>query len=324
MRNDVWEDSEDLLAPIDCPDARSSSSIERHRLDRTSFCYLNPLPGLFVTITEWPTDDDSLFRMKGKRMISLLFPLEGDFILRDPVDEWTFAASTVGIVYRPQGSIFHIDRPRNVDVVCVGLHVTEEASRQDPLRETLSLICRELPDAFHSNACRGASIPISRDLYWRLVAFVAECRDEAGSTARRAISVLEIIDLLEGLLSGGESITVGTVGLMDEREQLVRCRGLIDANFDKPLTVEELAREAGMSRTKFNERFRQTFGVSPMAYLTELRMQNAKKMLAAGNARISQVAWAVGYSHPCNFAVAFKRHWGQSPKEYRCATDRVC
>jgi AraC-like DNA-binding protein len=70
--------------------------------------------------------------------------------------------------------------------------------------------------------------------------------------------------------------------------------------------VEELAREAGLSRLAFSERFGQKVGVPPMQYLIAWRMALAKAMLQRDALPLEAVATAIGYQSASAFSTAFR------------------
>lgn len=78
-------------------------------------------------------------------------------------------------------------------------------------------------------------------------------------------------------------------------------------------TVESLAQEASMSRTSFSEKFSKVVGVTPIQYLTKLRMYLAKEKLQIENRTITDVAEEVGYNSLVSFNRAYKRFWGVPP-----------
>jgi len=84
----------------------------------------------------------------------------------------------------------------------------------------------------------------------------------------------------------------------------------------EPWTILELAREAGLSRSAFFERFSKAVGVAPMEYLTTWRMALAKQLLRQQERSISEIAERVGYSSVSTFGVAFTRHVGMPPGRY--------
>jgi AraC-like DNA-binding protein len=82
-------------------------------------------------------------------------------------------------------------------------------------------------------------------------------------------------------------------------------------------TVEKLARESSMSRSLFADRFKQYLDLSPMQYVTNWRMQNARKILIESNLSLDSVAQKVGYDSAAAFSKAFKRMFDCNPGEYR-------
>lgn len=80
-------------------------------------------------------------------------------------------------------------------------------------------------------------------------------------------------------------------------------------------SLETLAAEAGMSRTRFAEAFRKTVGATPMEYLTQWRMAVAQALLRRGKSMKSAAA-AVGYDSQAAFTRAFAKHVGMSPKAW--------
>jgi AraC-like DNA-binding protein len=81
-------------------------------------------------------------------------------------------------------------------------------------------------------------------------------------------------------------------------------------------TVEGLARQAGVSRSVFAERFTAMVGQPPMQYLAMWRSQLASRLLADGQ-HVADVAGAVGYDSEAAFSRAFKKQVGRSPAAWR-------
>ncbi len=85
---------------------------------------------------------------------------------------------------------------------------------------------------------------------------------------------------------------------------------------DSDLTVAELAREAGMSRSTFFERFRAALGCTPMEYARGWRMAIARDLLLRGDLTNSEIAHRVGYGSASAFGMAFVRHEGMPPSMF--------
>ncbi|HVJ90213.1 MAG TPA: AraC family transcriptional regulator [Labilithrix sp.] len=103
------------------------------------------------------------------------------------------------------------------------------------------------------------------------------------------------------------------------RDEIVgRALAALHARPSSPWTLEELAREAGASRSALAERFVDYVGVPPMQYLAQWRMQLAASLLA-GPTTIAQIASDVGYGSEAAFSRAFKKIVGVSPATWRAA-----
>jgi len=85
---------------------------------------------------------------------------------------------------------------------------------------------------------------------------------------------------------------------------------------DRSWTLDALAREAGMSRTRFAARFRERVDVSPIQYLATHRLTLAADRLAQGGQRVSEVARQLGFTSDKVFARAFTRWAGVTPGAY--------
>jgi len=81
-------------------------------------------------------------------------------------------------------------------------------------------------------------------------------------------------------------------------------------------TIQKLAERAGMSRSTFALKFKETVGVSPMEYLTRWRMLLAGDKLENSSDPISVIALSLGYESESAFSTAFKRVMGCSPRQY--------
>lgn len=81
-------------------------------------------------------------------------------------------------------------------------------------------------------------------------------------------------------------------------------------------SLETLARHAGMSRTGFAVRFKETVGVAPMTYVTNWRMTLAKDRMRYSSDAFGAIAAQVGYESETAFSTAFKRVVGCSPRQY--------
>ncbi|MBR0642722.1 helix-turn-helix domain-containing protein [Plastoroseomonas hellenica] len=103
--------------------------------------------------------------------------------------------------------------------------------------------------------------------------------------------------------------SAGSIG--DRR--LARTIEFMSANLESPLTLAQLASEAGVSVHHFSRLFRQQTGLTPAGMLTSMRLVTARRLLRTSDLSVTEVARRCGYSRPSSFASAFRRHFGQAP-----------
>jgi AraC-like DNA-binding protein len=82
-------------------------------------------------------------------------------------------------------------------------------------------------------------------------------------------------------------------------------------------TIDQLAREVGMSRSILAERFAKLLGIPPMHYLAKWRMQVASELLTSGKTNLASIAAHVGYESEASFSRAFKKLIGVPPSSWR-------
>lgn len=101
-------------------------------------------------------------------------------------------------------------------------------------------------------------------------------------------------------------------------QRLVQARDLLHAEAARNPSLADLAAEARISRAHFARQFAETFGVSPHQYLIELRIDRAKRALAAG-ASVTEVCYDIGFASIGTFSSTFRRRTGLSPREWQRA-----
>jgi len=100
---------------------------------------------------------------------------------------------------------------------------------------------------------------------------------------------------------------------------LLRAKDLVDARYPEPLTVDDLARAAGLSRAHFSREFRRAYGDSPHAYLLTRRLERAAALLRTTDRSVTEICFAVGLQSVGSFTTSFTRTYGVSPTAYRDA-----
>lgn len=91
----------------------------------------------------------------------------------------------------------------------------------------------------------------------------------------------------------------------------------IDQNYQRDISIEEIAEVCGLNRSYFGKVFRDAVGESPQTYLLHYRMVRAAQLLKETRLSIGEIAGMVSYTNQLHFSRAFKNVHGVSPREYR-------
>ncbi|GAB3934740.1 helix-turn-helix domain-containing protein [Mucilaginibacter myungsuensis] len=100
-----------------------------------------------------------------------------------------------------------------------------------------------------------------------------------------------------------------------DRQKLDAARTLIGRDLQSPCTLIELAHKVGLNDFKLKKGFKELYGTTVFGYLTDLRMEKAKRMIASGQYTIGEIAHEVGYKNGHHFTVAFKKKFGHVPSK---------
>ena len=100
-----------------------------------------------------------------------------------------------------------------------------------------------------------------------------------------------------------------------------RALAVIEAEHDAPLSIEDLANAAGMTRYAFMRAFRREVGRSAYQHLLQVRLDHAARRLRAGAGSVLEVALCSGFPDAGRFARAFRARFGMTPRDYLSAHD---
>ena len=135
------------------------------------------------------------------------------------------------------------------------------------------------------------------------------------SLVLQQLACMMLVEVLRLYLAADLPSKAGWLSALSDKQMSVA----ITCMHDDPVhdwTVEELARRAGMSRSTFALRFKETVGVSPIEYLTRWRMLLAADRIANTMDSIFEIARSLGYESASAFTKAFKKMMGCSPRQY--------
>ena len=143
--------------------------------------------------------------------------------------------------------------------------------------------------------------------------YITAIYDARGQSAWSRTQMLGYAYLLLGkLIEGHEEIA-------SPSDMVERAAEFISNNYTAQITIDDVAAYAGVSRSWLYRGFQRRFGVSPLAYLEEIRLQYAMQLLTRTALQIREIAYSVGYVDALYFSKVFSRRTGLSPTAYRAA-----
>lgn len=101
------------------------------------------------------------------------------------------------------------------------------------------------------------------------------------------------------------------------RDRLLTSLNYLNRHYADPIVLSSLASMEYLSVSRYSALFRLLMGVSPQKYLIELRLKNAREMLASTDLSVSEIARSVGYDDPLYFSRLFRKHFGIPPRSAR-------
>lgn len=102
-----------------------------------------------------------------------------------------------------------------------------------------------------------------------------------------------------------------------DTEKLFYVKELLTQNPQQTYSLHEISELAGLNDFKLKKGFKLLFHTTVFGYLTDIRMEKAKSMIAEGECSIAEVAFNIGYKNPQHFTTAFKRRFGYLPSSLR-------
>lgn len=160
------------------------------------------------------------------------------------------------------------------------------------------------------------------DLASRILAMPPSPRNTAPmlEVLRRESHALDLVAEAIAALSSSERPDTVTALSRRDRHRLRLVREFLDNRDEpdlEPIRLDGIARHAGMSASALHRLFRAAYGCSVFEYERERRMERARAALERDRVSVTEAAWLAGYANPANFATAFKRRFGQTPKDAR-------
>ncbi|MEV7143031.1 AraC family transcriptional regulator [Streptomyces tauricus] len=150
--------------------------------------------------------------------------------------------------------------------------------------------------------------PALLDAVVRMLRLLDEPRDRA------VLAPLVKREILWRVITGEQGATVRQLGLADSRlSHVSRAVGWIREHYAEPFLVEDVARMSGMSVSAFYRNFQAVTAMSPIQFQKQIRLQEARLLLATHPGEVTGVGRRVGYDNPSQFSREYRRQFGAPP-----------
>lgn len=137
---------------------------------------------------------------------------------------------------------------------------------------------------------------------------------EAPPAESRVLLPLITREVVFRLLVGDQSARLRHIAALGGlNDQIARAIARLRQNFDRPLQIEGLAREIGMSPSGFHEHFKAVTAMSPLQFQKQLRLQEARRLMLGEDLDAASAAFRVGYEDTSHFSREYKRLFGEPP-----------
>ena len=171
------------------------------------------------------------------------------------------------------------------------------------LLELLSVLSRAAVEG-------GVNIDVMLEKNLAYVHKVMEINNEADLCAWISVALNEFIELV---YSSQDSKKV---------TQISPAINYIDANYDKAITLAEIARASHLSSSRLAHIFKEQMGITIIDYLTSVRIERAKQLLLGTDQNCTEICFEVGYNNQSYFTRTFKSLVGMTPRKFRVKNSR--
>ena len=100
-------------------------------------------------------------------------------------------------------------------------------------------------------------------------------------------------------------------------ERISRLLNYIQQHIEEPITIEQMAHQACLTKSYLIRAFHSSIGITPLQYVTRKKIQQTQMQLLSSDLSINQIAKSIGFHDTSYFIRLFKKHIGFTPEEYR-------
>ena len=135
--------------------------------------------------------------------------------------------------------------------------------------------------------------------------------------SQRSAICQNLLNILLILILSHHSIEISITASRNISSECAALKRYIDRNFKESLTLDDLAKASHQNKYYVAHAFKDAFGISPIRYLTERRIDESKRLLAETDYSVGEISSMVGFASFSVFSQTFKRVTSMKPNEYR-------
>ncbi|MBD6617812.1 helix-turn-helix transcriptional regulator [Komarekiella sp. 'clone 1'] len=278
--------------------------------------------GLYLGISEHQLYDDLIIKLPERQ-----HPLEYSFYLAGCQQDRHFSISVgqnrlwgSGLAPKERNKTFKSEK-----IIEINVHIEPELFRlfmgkeKNQLPQELTHLVRNPHQEYYSRS--GTTTPVMQVALQQML----NCPYQ-GMMKRMYLEskVLELIVLLVEEDLAARQGKNDTFSLKpDDVERIHYAKEILLRDLENPPSLMDLSRQVGLNDCTLKRGFRLVFDTTVFGYLHHHRLEQARKLLIAGEISIAQAARKVGFSSRSYFATAFRKKFGINPKEFLIANSRL-
>ena len=202
-------------------------------------------------------------------------------------DNHNFTVSDGDVLYLAKDAVYEMDVLERYDFICVNFFFGEKKPKQ-------------------SDRFRPKDSAIVENLFYRLWK-----KQTSGAPLAEKMSLL--YSVFSDLISSRHTPYLQN----GSRAKIEEAMAIVSSSFGESITVESLARHAGMSEVYFRKLFKTLTGVSPAKFMIDQRIKRSKELLSLDYLTLEDVSERCGFSSLSYFCRVFKENVGMTPGEFR-------
>ena len=214
-------------------------------------------------------------------------------------------------------------RAKKGDILVYNKSVVHD-EKSDPEKPLRTYFCG-ISNLFLKDCEEGCLIPagvkpiINADKYsYKVESYISSIFEECYSQIMGYETICQ--NLIISLIILIKRIMNTDIGLREEPDMTIlgtKIKEYIDKNYTKDISINDIANSLYISRHYLSHVFKDDTGTSPVNYIIDRRIGQARKLLLTTNKTIQQISYDVGYENTNYFSMLFKRKTGITPGEFR-------